>query len=112
MIASAPAWTTTRDPEGVVTIEPVELRIALTYPSGGCQRLSLVENHDLPIGKVAGTIFRNAEGGQVAIAFDVDDDHDEVHYRGRGGSDAVETLTRGIECLTLALEATKRARQA
>lgn len=98
--------------DGVLSIVPVELRVALTYPSGGRQELSLVENQDMAIPKAAAGIFRNAEGGQIAVALDVDDDHDEVHYAGRGGSDAVETITRGIEVLTVALEAIRSAQRA
>ena len=73
------------------------------------RNMHVLHNADLGIRDTAAEILSVSDGG-VVIAFDFDNDHDEVQFDPRIGS--VVTLQGAVECLRAALEAVAREEDA
>jgi len=100
-----------------VKIEALHLSITREWASGSAHNIHLLENGDIGAILHRGQperpqIPHDGEGGNLVIALNVDEDHDEVHYSGRAGLDAEEIISQALETLVACRSALMRVREA
>ena len=112
-----PVRDTHRTPADTTTvIEPRELSIRTTWPSGGTHHIELASDMDLPVHCTTGLtdsedrpIRYAAEGGMVLVNLGVDGGFDEIRVATTlKGGDMIEVLQETVEACQRSLDALRK----
>lgn len=105
-----PSWRMVEDDHDLA-VEPLHLSVTATDKrTGATFRTHVFHDSDLSVQDRARRLLASTGSGYVVLAFDVDEDHDDVVWDGRSGADCWEQLTRAREVIHTALAAAARAR--